>query len=148
MVIDFLVNMSASADVLAQAKVEVDLSAIPLGKNVSSALLSTFLPPRPPDPPAKSPAYTACVQGHNQMARETRFHPSSNPRGNKRRRRYQMGNPTRSPAGLGSCQESRMAHNAGYWFLFFSHLLSFFLASPLLYSQERKIEKLINMGLI
>jgi ubiquinol-cytochrome c reductase iron-sulfur subunit len=31
---DFLVNMSASADVLAQAKVEVDLSAIPEGKNV------------------------------------------------------------------------------------------------------------------
>lgn len=46
MVVDFLVNMSASADVLAQAKVEVDLSAIPLGKNVSSALLST-LSPRP-----------------------------------------------------------------------------------------------------
>ncbi|KAI9658213.1 MAG: hsp70 nucleotide exchange factor fes1 [Trizodia sp. TS-e1964] len=31
---DFLVNMSASADVLAMAKVEVDLSTIPLGKNV------------------------------------------------------------------------------------------------------------------
>ncbi|KAI9752835.1 MAG: hsp70 nucleotide exchange factor fes1 [Chaenotheca gracillima] len=31
---DFLVNMSASADVLAMAKVEVDLAAIPLGKNV------------------------------------------------------------------------------------------------------------------
>ncbi|MCJ1229209.1 hypothetical protein MMC12_005874 [Toensbergia leucococca] len=31
---DFLVNMAASADVLAQAKVEVDLSAIPLGRNV------------------------------------------------------------------------------------------------------------------
>ncbi|KAL8713007.1 MAG: hypothetical protein Q9220_002867 [cf. Caloplaca sp. 1 TL-2023] len=31
---DFLVNMSASADVLAQAKVEIDLKAIPLGKNV------------------------------------------------------------------------------------------------------------------
>lgn len=31
---DFLVNMSASADILAQAKVEIDLSAIPLGKNV------------------------------------------------------------------------------------------------------------------
>lgn len=45
MAVDFLVNMSASADVLAQAKVEVDLSAIPLGKNVSSALLSTFPPP-------------------------------------------------------------------------------------------------------
>ena len=32
--IDFLVNMSASADVLAQAKVEIDLAAIPEGKNV------------------------------------------------------------------------------------------------------------------
>lgn len=31
---DFLVNMSASADVLAQAKVEVGLGAIPEGKNV------------------------------------------------------------------------------------------------------------------
>ena len=31
---DFLVNMSASADVLAQAKVEIDLSTIPEGKNV------------------------------------------------------------------------------------------------------------------
>lgn len=31
---DFLVNMSASADVLAMAKVEVDLSAIPEGKNI------------------------------------------------------------------------------------------------------------------
>lgn len=33
---DFLVNMSASADVLAQAKVEVALSSIPEGKNVRS----------------------------------------------------------------------------------------------------------------
>ena len=32
---DFLVNMSASADVLAQAKVEIDLAVIPEGKNVS-----------------------------------------------------------------------------------------------------------------
>jgi len=31
---DFLVNMSASADVLAMAKVEVDLNTIPEGKNV------------------------------------------------------------------------------------------------------------------
>ncbi|KAI9740786.1 MAG: hsp70 nucleotide exchange factor fes1 [Claussenomyces sp. TS43310] len=31
---DFLVNMAASADVLAMAKVEVDLAAIPEGKNV------------------------------------------------------------------------------------------------------------------
>ena len=35
---DFLVNMSASADVLAQAKVEVDLAAIPEGKNVNLSL--------------------------------------------------------------------------------------------------------------
>jgi ubiquinol-cytochrome c reductase iron-sulfur subunit len=33
---EFLVNMSASADVLAMAKVEVDLAAIPEGKNVST----------------------------------------------------------------------------------------------------------------
>ena len=33
---EFLVNMSASADVLAMAKVEVDLAAIPEGKNVRS----------------------------------------------------------------------------------------------------------------
>lgn len=32
---EFLVNMSASADVLAMAKVEVDLTTIPEGKNVS-----------------------------------------------------------------------------------------------------------------
>jgi hypothetical protein len=31
---DFLVSLSASADVLAMAKVEVDLSSIPEGKNV------------------------------------------------------------------------------------------------------------------
>jgi len=31
---DFLVNMSASADILAMAKVEVDLNSIPEGKNV------------------------------------------------------------------------------------------------------------------
>lgn len=35
---EFLVNMSASADVLAMAKVEVDLAAIPEGKNVRSFL--------------------------------------------------------------------------------------------------------------
>jgi ubiquinol-cytochrome c reductase iron-sulfur subunit len=34
LVADFLSNMSASADVLALAKVEVDLSSIPEGKNV------------------------------------------------------------------------------------------------------------------
>lgn len=33
--IEFLVNMSASADILAMAKVEVELASIPEGKNVS-----------------------------------------------------------------------------------------------------------------
>jgi ubiquinol-cytochrome c reductase iron-sulfur subunit len=41
--IDFLVNMSASADVLAMAKVEVDLSTIPEGKNVSLVALRFFI---------------------------------------------------------------------------------------------------------
>jgi len=36
--IDFLVNMAASADVLAQAKVEISLGAIPEGKNVCSQM--------------------------------------------------------------------------------------------------------------
>ena len=34
--------MSASADVLAMAKVEVELAAIPEGKNVSRALVWSF----------------------------------------------------------------------------------------------------------
>ena len=38
--VDFLVNMSASADVLAMAKVEVDLSTIPEGKNVRYTIYS------------------------------------------------------------------------------------------------------------
>ena len=42
--LDFLVNMSASADVLAQAKVEIDLAAIPEGKNVSSLEIYKKLP--------------------------------------------------------------------------------------------------------
>ena len=41
---DFLVNMSASADVLAQAKVEVGLGAIPEGKNVRHPM-SHYVPP-------------------------------------------------------------------------------------------------------
>ena len=39
---DFLVNMSASADVLAMAKVEVDLSSIPEGKNVRLRFKTLF----------------------------------------------------------------------------------------------------------
>ena len=36
---EFLKNMSASADVLALAKVEVDLASVPEGKNVSRPVL-------------------------------------------------------------------------------------------------------------
>lgn len=60
---DFLVNMSASADVLAQAKVEIDLSAIPEGKNVCLD---------------KADGWNnlwVTILGHYQMAREARFHP-------------------------------------------------------------------------
>lgn len=41
-VTDFLQNMSASSDVLALAKVEVDLTAIPEGKNVIIKVRSPF----------------------------------------------------------------------------------------------------------
>ena len=75
--IDFLVNMSASADVLAMAKVEVDLNTIPEGKNVRDQsygreglldrliLLSLML------------ILLKCFPGHHQMARQTCLHPSS-----------------------------------------------------------------------
>lgn len=61
--LDFLVNMSASADVLAQAKVEIDLSAIPEGKNVCLIMANGW----------KNPSVT--ILGHHQMAGEARFHP-------------------------------------------------------------------------
>jgi hypothetical protein len=44
---DFLVNMSASADVLAQAKVEIALGSIPEGKNVRRTLGNSPSPSRP-----------------------------------------------------------------------------------------------------
>lgn len=46
LIVDFLVNMSASADVLAQAKVEIDLSQIPEGKNVSVIILHNNITPK------------------------------------------------------------------------------------------------------
>lgn len=46
---DFLVNMSASADVLAMAKVEVDLSTIPEGKNVRAIRMQCQLTRRDTD---------------------------------------------------------------------------------------------------
>jgi Rieske Fe-S protein len=62
---DFLVNMSASADVLAMAKVEVDLSTIPEGKNVR-------------DPISRSRVWILTGVGDHQMARQARLHPPPN----------------------------------------------------------------------
>ena len=62
---DFLVNMSASADVLAMAKVEVDLSTIPEGKNVRFALIGYG---------RGADGYT----GHYQMAGQACLYPSPN----------------------------------------------------------------------
>lgn len=61
---DFLVNMSASADVLAQAKVEIALGSIPEGKNVRLLQLSKYLQP------------LTHQTGHHQMAWQARLHPS------------------------------------------------------------------------
>lgn len=62
--LDFLVNMSASADVLAQAKVEIDLASIPEGKNVRLR--------RWTDTCVKSDERL----GRHQMARQAGLHPS------------------------------------------------------------------------
>jgi len=62
--VDFLVNMAASADVLAQAKVEISLGAIPEGKNVGSLTSA----------PASRP-HLMHILGHHQMARQARLHP-------------------------------------------------------------------------
>jgi len=68
---EFLVNMSASADVLAMAKVEVDLTQIPEGKNASWQ-------------PSSEVIGSMCRltrlhhPGHHQMARKARLHPTPN----------------------------------------------------------------------
>lgn len=73
---DFLVNMAASADVLAQAKVEIALGSIPEGKNVCSGL------------PSFHCASTISDQnflkiGHHQVAWQARLHPSPHPGGDQ-----------------------------------------------------------------
>jgi hypothetical protein len=61
--------MSASADVLAMAKAEIDLSAIPEGKNVWAICNAQVLEWR-----------TNSSLGYRQMARQTRFHSPQNRR--------------------------------------------------------------------
>lgn len=66
--------MSASADVLAQAKVEIDLAAIPLGKNVGPFDDSSYIY----NP--EIPAYVKVRAGHYKMAWKTGIHPASHGR--------------------------------------------------------------------
>ena len=61
---DFLVNMAASADVLAQAKVEISLGAIPEGKNVRPLTCAHLLG-----------SHLTHTLGHHQVARQARLHP-------------------------------------------------------------------------
>jgi len=58
--------MSASADVLAMAKAEIDLAAIPEGKNVWSIATNNFR------------METNSSLGYRQMARQTSFHSPQN----------------------------------------------------------------------
>lgn len=89
---DFLVNMSASADVLAQAKVEIDLAAIPEGKNVRSLPPSLLTSSKPATIPIT--LTTLREIGNRQMARQARLHPPPHRRRDQSRRRDKMGNTT------------------------------------------------------
>lgn len=68
---DFLTNMSASSDVLALAKVEVDLTEIPEGK-VSAAL------PRRKISGMLMLILFSFVERYHQMARKASLHSSPN----------------------------------------------------------------------
>ena len=63
--------MSASADVLAMAKAEIDLTSIPEGKNVRAFAKLNFLELR-----------ANISLGYRQMARQTSFHSPQNGRWN------------------------------------------------------------------
>lgn len=79
---DFLVNMSASADVLAQAKVEVGLGAIPEGKNVRDLILHCVLPPGIPGGNGNINMYMTI--GYHQVAWQARLYPSPYSGGDRR----------------------------------------------------------------
>jgi hypothetical protein len=72
---EFLVNMSASADVLAMAKVEVDLAAIPEGKNVSSQTIGNMsLENWTRQPALQLLTFGFASLGYHQVARQACFH--------------------------------------------------------------------------
>ena len=114
--------MSASADVLAQAKVEIDLAAIPEGKNVRLCR-SPFFGHEPIElPPFMWPCYNIRLWppkysqmdqlGNHQMARQTSLHPPPHRRRDQRRRRHEMGITARPSARQRSSQEARMVDHA------------------------------------
>jgi hypothetical protein len=72
---EFLVNMSASADVLAMAKVEVDLNAIPEGKNVSRPEQNKLRESIKQHQKSSNMAFS----GHHQVAWQARLRPTPNP---------------------------------------------------------------------
>jgi hypothetical protein len=100
---EFLVNMSASADVLAMAKVEVDLSSIPEGKNVSRNMV-------------KHNAATLLngSSGYHQVARQARLHPTPNPGRDRPGKQGQHLCSPRSRGGQRPCQEPSVAYHVGY----------------------------------
>jgi|SRR3569833_1749850 len=71
---EFLLNMSASADVLAMAKVEVDLATIPEGKNVSWKHMHGERTTE--EERKKKRANPDGHTGHHQVARQARLHPA------------------------------------------------------------------------
>lgn len=83
---DFLVNMSASADILAQAKVEIDLKAIPEGKNVRISSSLIYFEMTLGKLGAKKK-----IAGDHQMARQTSLHPPPDRRRDQRSGRRTMG---------------------------------------------------------
>lgn len=97
--LDFLVNMSASADILAMAKVEVDLSTIPEGKNV--CIINQL-----------GPIEILTGTGPYQMARQASLHPPPNSRRDQGGREREGRVIARSPERCGSCQETRMVDYA------------------------------------
>ena len=98
--------MAASADVLAQAKVEIDLAAIAEGKNVCTS----FRLRRPP----QCDGTDLPRPGNHQMARQARLHPPPHPRRNQRSRGHEMGSAARPATRLGPRAKTRMAHNARF----------------------------------
>jgi hypothetical protein len=94
---DFLVNMSASADVLAQAKVEIDLAAIPEGKNVRRP--TTAVSEQQRLTPHRSLSSGAASPSSSDTAPRTRSKRPKTPSGKPCATRSPTRSACRSPSG-------------------------------------------------